>query len=167
MRSLGFSGCITARSWDALHHLGSYAISLKLFSIANVSQAATGMKALNAIDEEMQEVKNVLENLCTAASWQFPWNYTFRMLSTFLHAISNMKVQLFVCKKAPIVAAFIDYVLQCNVQNCLADTDFLRNAHTGVFVEELVGEQELGRQRAATGSPGPAKRRWRPDGSQV
>jgi hypothetical protein len=137
MDALGYSGCITARGWDALHHPGSYAISLKLFTIANVGRAATGMKSLNAIKESgfvvsdslkelsnMQEVRNALENLCTAASLAAPWNFSFKMLATFLRSTNNMEAQLVAYKKAPIIAAFVDNVLHCNVQKWLADADF-------------------------------------------
>jgi hypothetical protein len=133
----GLLSCVTARGWDTLHHPGSYATSLKLFSNADVSQAALGMKSLNMIEEdsfvvsdslkelsEMQEVKNALENLCTAAQLAVPWTYSFPMLVTFLLVTSNMEAQLSAYKKAPIMSAFIDYVLQCNVQNWLADSDF-------------------------------------------
>jgi hypothetical protein len=85
MRSLAHAGCLTARGWDALHHPGSADISLKLFSISNVGRAATGLKSLNAVNEDgfvvsdslkelsdMLEIKSAIQNLCLAAQLAAP-----------------------------------------------------------------------------------------------
>jgi hypothetical protein len=138
MRSLGHAGCITARGWDALHHPGSTDISLKLFSISNVGRAATGLKAVNAVSEDgfivadslkelgdMAEVRSALQNLCLAAQLAAPWNMSFAVLDAFLKATTNLESDLTNLKKAPIVSAFIDHVLQVNAANWLNDVDFL------------------------------------------
>jgi hypothetical protein len=72
----------------------------------------------------MQEVRDALENLCTAASLAAPWNFSFKMLAIFLRSTNNMEAQLAAYKKAPIIAAFIDHVLHCNANKWLADADF-------------------------------------------
>jgi uncharacterized membrane protein YgcG len=138
MRSLGHAGCVTARGWDAIHHPGSADISLKLFSIANVGRAATGLKSLNAVNEDgfvisdslkelsdMLEVKAALQNLCMAAQLAAPWNFLFLVIDSFLKSTTNMEADLASYKKAPIVAAFIDHVLQVNAANWMCDSDFL------------------------------------------
>jgi hypothetical protein len=138
MRSLGHAGCITARGWDVLHHPGSADISLKLFSISNVGRAATGLKTVNAVSEDgfvvadslreladMAEVKSALQNLCLAAQLAAPWNMSFAVLDAFLKSTTNLDSELANLKKAPIVSAFIDHVLQVNAANWLSDTDFL------------------------------------------
>jgi hypothetical protein len=138
MRALGHAGCVTARGWDALHHPGSADITLKLFSISNVGRAATGLKSLNAVNEDgfiisdslkeladMAEVRSALQNLCLAAQLAVPWNYSFVTIQAFLTSTTNMESDLNSYRKAPIVAAFIDHVLQVNAANWVADTDFL------------------------------------------
>jgi hypothetical protein len=138
MRSLGHAGCVTARGWDALHHPGSADISLKLFSISNVGRAATGLKSLNAVNEDgfvvsdslkelsdMLEIKSAIQNLCLAAQLAAPWNMSFSTIDAFLKSTTNMEADLSTFKKAPIVAAFVDHVLQVNAANWQADSDFL------------------------------------------
>jgi hypothetical protein len=129
MRSLGHAGCVTARGWDAIHHPGSAEPLLKLFSIANVGRAATGLKSLNAVNEDgfvinslkelsdMIEVKAALQNLCMAAQLAAPWNFSYLVIDSFLKSTTNMEAELASYKKAPIVAAFIDHVLQVNATN--------------------------------------------------
>jgi hypothetical protein len=138
MRSLGHAGCVTARGWDAIHLLGSANISLKLFSIANVGQAATGLKLLNPVNEDgfvisdslkelsdMMEVKTALQNLCMAAQLAAPWNFLYLVIDSFLKSTTNMEADMASYKKVPIVAAFIDHVLQVNAANWVCDSDFL------------------------------------------
>jgi hypothetical protein len=137
LKAIGYSGCVTAKGWDALHHPGSYEISLKMFSISNVARAAAGMKTLNALNEDgfvvtdawkelqdVQEIKTALSNLCIAAQLAVPWNWSFRTLESYLRSTSNLDAELSGYKKAPILAAFIDHILQQNVTNWLQGSDF-------------------------------------------
>jgi hypothetical protein len=101
--SIGHAGCITAKGWDALHHPGSYEVSLKFFTIANVARAAKGMKALNAVDEDgffisdswreladISEIKTAMSNLVTAAHLAVPWNFSYKTIEAFLRTTSYM-----------------------------------------------------------------------------
>jgi hypothetical protein len=96
------------------------------------------LKTLNAMTDEgfvvadslkelsdMAEVRAALQNLCAAAQLAAPWNFSFAVLDAFLRATSNMDAELKDLKKAPIVASFIDHVLQVNAANWLSDADFL------------------------------------------
>jgi hypothetical protein len=136
--SIGHAGCITLKGWDALHHPGSYEVSLKYFTIANVARAAKGMKALNAVDEDgfvisdswheladIAEIKTAMSNLVTAAHLAVPWNFSYKTIEAFLRTTSYMDAELAGLKKAPIVAAFIDHLLHVNAGYWLSDTNFL------------------------------------------
>jgi hypothetical protein len=87
LKAIGYSGRITAKGWEALHHPGSYEISLKMFTISSVARAAAGMKTLNALNEDgfvvsdtwkelqdVQEIKATMDNLCVAAQMAVRWN---------------------------------------------------------------------------------------------
>ena len=51
-QTLGMSGCITARGWEALHMPCSQELSLKLFTVANIGHAGTGSKAISITGED-------------------------------------------------------------------------------------------------------------------
>jgi hypothetical protein len=131
LKAIGYAGRITAKGWEALHHPGSYEISLKMFTISNVARAAAGMKTLNALNEDRfvvsdawKELQDVHDNLCIAAQMAVPWNWSYKTLESYLRSTSYLDAELSGFKKAPILAAFIDYMLQQNVTNWLQGTNF-------------------------------------------
>jgi hypothetical protein len=50
---------------------------------------------------------------------------SFSTIDAFLKSTTNMEADLSTFRKAPIVAAFLDHVLQVNAANWQADSDFL------------------------------------------
>jgi hypothetical protein len=73
--------------------------------------------------QDVQEIKTALSNLCIADQLAVPWNWSFRMLESYLRSTSNLDAELS-GYKAPILAAFIDHILQQNVTNWLKGSDF-------------------------------------------
>jgi hypothetical protein len=177
LKAVGYAGRITAKGWEALHHPGSYEVSLKMFSISNVARAAAGMKTLNALNEDgfvvsdawkelqdVQEIKTAMDNLCIAAQMAVPWNWSYKTLESYLRSTSYQDAELSGFKKAPILAAFIDYILQQNVTNWLQGTPFCNMAQihelwrswwTGV--RSSWGSEAIGGQGGQQGAAGTQK----------
>jgi len=137
-QTMGMSGCVTARGWDCLHRPGSDELSLKLFSVSNVGHAGTGMKTVSITGEDgftvqeswkelsdMQEVKTALKNMRRAAHLVRPWDFSIEVLESFLSANNFMEAELSSFKKAPLVAGFIDHVLQLNASQYVQEKEFL------------------------------------------
>jgi hypothetical protein len=74
---------------------------------------------------DMVEVRSALQNLCMAAQLATPRNLSFTVIDAFLKSTSNLESELSSFRKAPIVAAFVDHVLQVNAANWISDADFL------------------------------------------
>ncbi len=137
-QTLGMSGCITARGWEALHKPGSQELSLKLFTVANVGQAGTGSKAISISGEDgfviqeswkeinnMNEVRTAFRNMRRAAHLVRPWDLSFETIDGFLTATAFMDEDLKAFKKAPLVAGFIDHILALNAANWVQEAAFL------------------------------------------
>ncbi len=137
-QTLGMSGCITARGWEALHKPGSQELSLKLFTVANVGQASTGSKAISISGEDgfiiqeswkeindMNEVRTAFRNMRRAAHLVRPWDLSFETIDGFLTATTFMDDDLKAFKKAPLVAGFIDHILALNAANWVQEAPFL------------------------------------------
>jgi len=138
MGSLGCSGCVTAKGWETLHNPGSSDMTLKLFTVANVSHVASGSKTVTLAGEEgvtisenlksiaeMGELKMALRTLREAASLAVPWNKSYSVLEGFFITHDFMSSELEGKKKAAALAAFTDHVLKLNAAAWIQETKFL------------------------------------------
>jgi len=136
--SLGISGCITARGWEALHHPGSGEMSIKLFTVANMVHSSTGSRTVSlagdnniTIQESWKEVQDISElktainNICTASQLCSAWNFSYKVLEVFLKNNDFMEKELANFKRAQVLAAFCDHIFKQNADAWIRNTDFM------------------------------------------
>jgi len=139
MEAVSAAGCVTAKGWDMLHHPGNPDISIRMFSVTNVGQSASGARMVQVLGEEgiavhdnmkdvsdMAELKLAIRNLRLAAHQAASWNFTFEVLDGFLLSNDYMEKELAgVNKKAAVLSGFVDHILKINAARYTQDADFL------------------------------------------
>jgi hypothetical protein len=138
LKTLGCSGCVSARGWETLHKPGSPDLSLKLFTVANHGKSASSVKTVSIINDgglvvqeswkelsDMAELKLALKNLRIAAQLVMPWNFSFAVLENFLTSNDYMESELAGTKKATVMSSFIDHVFSINAGNWIQEVEFL------------------------------------------
>ena len=87
---VGMAGCVTAKGIDALHNPGNGEISVKMFTVSNVTSSRTGVRAVLATGEdsfetfdtwkELNDINKLQEAFCRlmrVAQMVRPWDYSF------------------------------------------------------------------------------------------
>jgi len=135
--SVGIAGCVTARGWEALHHPGSGELSIKLFTVNNMVQSGTGSRTVSLAGDEgfvikeswkevqsIEELKKALDTIVTASMLCSHWNFSYKVLQTFLNNNEWFEKELAGYKRAQVVADFCDHVFKLNADAWIRATDF-------------------------------------------
>ena len=119
LEALGCSGCVSARGWELLHKPGSPEMSLKMFTITNIGNMASSSTTILLVGEDgitiqenlrefsdLQEFKQAMYNLRTAAQLATPWNLSYAVIDGFLRSNNYMDSQLEGVKKAVVLTGW-------------------------------------------------------------
>ena len=141
LEALGCSGCVSARGWELLHKPGSPEMSLKMFTITNIGNMASSSTTISLVGEDgitiqenlrefsdLQEFKQAMYNLRTAAQLATPWNLSYAVIDGFLRSNNYMDSQLEGVKKAVVLTGFVDHVLKVNASMWVREAAFLDSA---------------------------------------
>jgi len=135
--AVGIAGCVTSRGWEALHHPGSGELSIKLFTVNNMVQSGTGTRTVSLAGEDgliikeswrevqsIEELKKALDTIVTASSLCSSWNFSYKVLETFMRNNEWFEKDLTGYKRAQILSDFCDHIFKLNADAYIRNADF-------------------------------------------
>ena len=135
---VGIAGTISAKGMDALHNPGNEEISVKMFTVSNVINARSGLRAILATGKdrcetfntwkEKQDINELREASCKlmhTAQMIRPWDYSFMVIESWLNPSFWLSEELKGYKRASLVGDFIDHIMQRNAANWVQELPFL------------------------------------------
>ena len=135
---VGIAGTITAKGLDALHNPGNEDISIKMFTVSNVVNARSGVRAVLATGEDsfetfdtwkemidINELRDAFRKLMRVAQMIRPWDYSFMVIESWLNPTFWLSDELKGFKRASLVGDFIDHIMQRNASNWVQEIPFM------------------------------------------
>ena len=135
---VGMAGCVTAKGLDALHNPGNGEISVKMFTVSNVTSSRTGVRAVFATGEDsfetfdtwkelndINELREAFRRLMRVAQMVRPWDYSFMCLEGWLTSTFWLNEELKGFKRAALLGDFIDHVMEINASNWVQELPFM------------------------------------------
>ena len=135
---VGIAGTVTAKGMDALHNPGNEDISVKMFTVSNVVNARSGVRAVLATGEDtfetfdtwkemndINELREAFRKLMKVAQMIRPWDYSFMVIEAWLIPTFWLNEELKGFKRASLVGDFIDHIMQRNASNWVQEIPFL------------------------------------------
>ena len=123
---------------DALHNPGNEDISVKMFTVLNVVNARSGVRAVLATGEDsfetfdtwkdmidINELRDAFRKLMRVAQMIRPWDYSFMVIESWLNPTFWLSDELKGFKRASLVGDFIDHIMQRNASNWVQEIPFM------------------------------------------